>query len=210
MKRVVELLAVSVIILSCSSATKNTINGFWYDSYPLNDSSGGYLFYPQGEFVYFHPDNKNMEHRYWGSSGEWQINNDAIEIKMLKHYYLERPVQLQNAPSGKYAVGINNPIKYLKVIKPEWELIGYMQDYRVALFENDMEAKILSANTLELPSILLAQINNGKIAEKVKYYNTQDAKNTSADVKGNINIFRNAKKGSKNEWSPGNPYEVIE
>jgi hypothetical protein len=85
-----------------------------------------------------------------------------------------------------------------------------MQDYRVALFENDMEAKILSANTLELPSILLAQINNGKIAEKVKYYNTQDAKNTSADVKGNINIFRNAKKGSKNEWSPGNPYEVIE
>jgi len=193
----------------CSSADDAFLEGFWYDSYPVNDSSGGFLFWENGSFTYFHQSNQNIERRYLGASGIWRINNDAIEIEIKRHYFLQNPVILQNMPSGKYAIGADNTVKYLDVDDSKWERIGGKKDFIIAHFPSLFVKKNTEDKGIELPCILLSQIDNGIITEKIKYYKTQKLSNLSADVIGTIDMFKKAKKGKKGEWYPGNPIQVM-
>lgn len=197
-------------IVCCSPKGQNLLEGFWYDSYPMNDSSGGFLFMANGEFYYFHLSNQNIERRFLGSYGEWRIKTNDIEIRIEKHFFLQNPVILKNAPAGKYLIGADNIIKYLDVKNTDWRKIGDLQEINSAHFPSMFVQKGIVDKGLEFPCILLPQINNAIITESILYYQTEMLDNLSSDVIDTVKKLKNSKKGTQEEWSPGNPIQVID
>jgi len=189
----------------CAPQGNSPLEGFWYDSYPVNDSSGGFLFLENGEFYYFHLSDQNIERRYIGTFGEWRILTNNIEIKIEKHFFLQNPVVQQNAPSGKYAIGADNTIKYLAINNSDWQKIGDIQKIISAHFPSLFVKKGAIDKGIELPSVRLPQINNAEISENIFFYQTQTLDNLSADVSETVQLLKNAKRGLEKEWYIGNP-----
>lgn len=201
------LLGISSYIF-CSPDTDNPFEGFWYDDYPVNDSSGGFLFLNNDKFIYFHQSNSNLEHRYMGSSGIWKMNDNFVEIKIEKHFFLQNPVVLQNAPAGKYLIGSDNSVKYLDIDKPYWEKICDKNDLVIAHFSSMYVMKGVKDDGLDFPCISFPEINNGIISKKRKYYKYQMLNNLDIEVTTTLETFNKAKQGNKGEWYPGNPIQV--
>ena len=207
---ILSFLIVLIFLISCSPKANNPLEGFWYDSYPMNDSSGGFLFLKNGDLYYFHLSDQNIERRYIGSFGEWRINSNEIEIKLIKHFFLKNPVILQNAPAARYAIGSDNYIKYLSIAKSSWQKIGNIQQITVAHFPSMVIQKNTVDNGIDLPCIKLPMINNAEISEQTLYYQTETLSNLSSEVSGTVLQLKNAKKGTEGEWRPGNPVQVIQ
>ena len=211
MKRFIIIVTILVGLCSLSYSApqgNSLLEGFWYDSYPLNDTSGGFLFLENGEFYYFHLSDQNIERRYIGTFGEWRILTNNIEIKIEKHFFLQNPVVLQNTPSGKYAIGADNIIKYLTINNSNWQKIGDIQKISSTHFPSLFVKKGAIDKGIELPSIRLPQINNAEISENIFFYQTQTLDNLSSDVSDTVQLLKNAKQGLEKEWHIGNPIQI--
>lgn len=213
MKRICSILSFFIVLtslISCSPKANNPLEGFWYDSYPMNDSSGGFLFLKNGDLYYFHLSDQNIERRYIGSFGEWRITSNNIEIKLTRHFFLKNPVVLQNSPAARYAIGSDNYIKYLNIANSNWQKIGDIQQITVAHFPSMVIQKNTIDKGIDLPCIMLPMINNAEIAEPILYYQTEKLSNLSSEVSDTMLQLKNAKKGTEKEWHPGNPVQVIQ
>jgi hypothetical protein len=203
-------LMMMVSLISCFPQKNNPLEGFWDDSYPVNDSSGGFLFLKNRVFYYFHLSNKNIERRYVGSFGEWRISNSDIEIKITKHFFLQNPVILQNSPAAKYLIGSNNHFRYLDLTKSDWQKIGDIEKIMMTHFPSMFKQKGVADEGVILPCVMLPLIDNAEIKESTLYYQTETGRSLSFYVTDMVKKLKNAKKGTEKEWHPGNPVQVIQ
>lgn len=107
------------------------------------------------------------------------------------------------------SIGENNIVMYLDTNDTIWKIIGDRTKISTAYFPNEYAMEEKADNELEFPCVMLPQINNGYLSESRMYYKTQLLDNLSFEVTSTADLFQNAKKGNKNEWSPGNPVQGV-
>lgn len=134
------------------------LTGAWQLYFPMPDSNWGHEFKVGHEYSYWDFSREALEERYWYTDGEWRIEKDEIQVKIVSYRISDRDAKedvlgFRFPPDAKFiTVPVNGDT---------WYSIGTIKSVRIGIVQNGLEYP---------PRITLRPLRFDRVLDKEVHY----------------------------------------
>ncbi len=134
------------------------LTGVWDLFYPTPAGNWGHRFRENGVYRYVDFSREALEERYWYTDGEWRIEGDEIQVKIVSYRISDRDAEedvlgFRFPPDAKFIT--------VPVDDNSWHSIGTIKSVRIGIVQNGLEYP---------PRITLRPLRFDRVLDKEFHY----------------------------------------